>query len=402
MAGRSLLLLVLGAAASAAAQRPDGPQHDSGIMSIDVTTMGAKGFSYSVAIGGEVWLRSSPVRAYFEHTEHASPQRLGASVASRGTDEIGAFVATTQRWKGGGTEFSTAIKEYAALKDVAVFETRVPGGATGTNASMPLVPGGWPGNQGNVKPIVAFPAFSTAPEDVGNGTGPGLAALKLQNWKSNFCYSSHGQALRKDGNKTTSPLGQGMFGGPLVLHDAKNLTANASASLSTLVVAPLDHVKHHGSYRNDTISSPWELGVYSQVTSLPVNFSHRTLLVAGAGVTSTMAKYGELVRRLAKTDKSAAMAKDLVVNKLGYWTDSGAYYYADIPVRLSARPPWSNLSHFPRMRAVQAQHLGDGSDVPPWRNHGGRGRRGQSLARQVARADQVLAVGECSNGRLGL
>ena len=54
MAGRSLVLLVLGAAASAAAQRPDGPQHDSGIMSIDVTTMGAKGFSYSVAIGGDV------------------------------------------------------------------------------------------------------------------------------------------------------------------------------------------------------------------------------------------------------------------------------------------------------------------------------------------------------------
>merc|ERR1711969_6662 len=149
MAGRSLLLL-LGAAAVAREQRKDGPQHDSAIMSIDVVTMGPKGFSYSVALDGEVWLRSSPVRAFFEGEEHASPQRLGASVASRGTDEIGAFVATTQRWKGGGTEFSTAIKEYAALKDIAVFETRVPGGASGTNASMPVVPGGWPGNQGNV------------------------------------------------------------------------------------------------------------------------------------------------------------------------------------------------------------------------------------------------------------
>ena len=96
-----------------------------------------------------------------------------------------------------------------------VFETSVPGGARGTNASVPLVPGGWPGNQGNVKPIVAFPAFSTAAAAVGNGTGPGLAALQAQTWKSNFCYSSHGAALQWQGNTSRSVLGQGMFGGPI-------------------------------------------------------------------------------------------------------------------------------------------------------------------------------------------
>jgi hypothetical protein len=29
----------------------------------------------------------------------------------------------------------------------------------------------------------------------------------------------------------------------------------------------------------------------------------------------------------------AALEKDVVVNKLGYWTDSGAFYYADIPFK---------------------------------------------------------------------
>eukprot|EP01047_Picozoa_sp_COSAG01_P042683 COSAG01_NODE_3740_length_5746_cov_2.375421_4_plen_111_part_00 len=92
-------------------------------------------------------------------------------------------------------------------------------------------------------------------------------------------------------------LGQGMFGGPLVLHDNKNLTAEPTSSLTTLVLAPIDHVKHHGSYRNDTIGSAWEMGVYSQVTSLPTGFTHRTLLVAGSGVTATVHKYHPHIMR---------------------------------------------------------------------------------------------------------
>ena len=84
---------------------------------------------------------------------------------------------------------------------------------------------------------------------------------------------------------------------PLVLHDNKNLTAEPTSSLTTLVLAPIDHVKHHGSYRNDTIGSAWEMGVYSQVTSLPTGFTHRTLLVAGSGVTATVHKYRPHIMR---------------------------------------------------------------------------------------------------------
>lgn len=62
----------------------------------------------------------------------------------------------------------------------------------------------------------------------------------------------------------------------------------------------------------------WELGVYSQVTSLPRNFTHRTLMVGGAGLTDTLATYGALVMRLAGTNKTAATTADVVVNKLGY------------------------------------------------------------------------------------
>ena len=383
--------------------------------SLEVTV--SDDLSYVVTVGGQTWLHSSPVRAYFEHTEFASPTRDGPIATSRGTDSIGAYTAKTQRWTAGSVGFTTAIKTYpsiGALGSAVVFETTVPEGARGTNDSIPIVPGGWPGSQGNVKPIVAFPAFATSssvrsyfhdpctvrlttvhvttvmmtpgflsdpflrsfpthstphtsrstpisfdsninlppppfifsssaphlplrfPDDVqvvGNGTSPGLAALDQLRWQDNFCYYSHGPALTLHGNTSESMLGQGVYGGPIVLHERKNLTANPYDPLSTLVVAPLDNVKHHGSYRNDTINSAWEMGVYSQVTSLPPGFSHRTLMLAGAGVTATVARYGALAMKVAGTNRSAALAKDVVVNYLGYWTDSGAYYYADIPFK---------------------------------------------------------------------
>ena len=58
----------------------------AGGVALDVT-VGAD-FEYTVSVGGETWLHSSPVRAYFDHTEHASPSKQGASVGGKGNDEI--------------------------------------------------------------------------------------------------------------------------------------------------------------------------------------------------------------------------------------------------------------------------------------------------------------------------
>ena len=44
---------------------------------------------------------SSPVRAYFDHTEYPRPTKVGGVVASSGTDEIGAFTAKAQKWTAG-------------------------------------------------------------------------------------------------------------------------------------------------------------------------------------------------------------------------------------------------------------------------------------------------------------
>ena len=56
---------------------------------------------YSVLLDGDMWLHSSPVRAYFSHTEYPAPARVGGMAASAGTDELGHFTSKTQKWLAG-------------------------------------------------------------------------------------------------------------------------------------------------------------------------------------------------------------------------------------------------------------------------------------------------------------
>ena len=56
----------------------------AGLLSVDV----AEDFAYTVSLGDQVWLVSSPVRAYFEHTEYPNPTKDGRSVTSSGSDEL--------------------------------------------------------------------------------------------------------------------------------------------------------------------------------------------------------------------------------------------------------------------------------------------------------------------------
>merc|ERR1719460_3057292 len=107
--------------------------------------------------------------------------------------------------------------------------------------------------------------------------------------------------------------------GPVAIFDG-------DSEVTTVVVSPLDHFKNvvH-TYSNETGS--WETGVSSEVVSLPYGFRHRTLLVAGSGITATMSTWGSKVRNFFGTRRVAS--SDLVVNYLSYWTDNGAYYYGD-------------------------------------------------------------------------
>ena len=311
---------------------------------------------YTVSVGGSLhpWLTSAQQRAFVDSAWHTSAAtglvRMGSVWKFEGTDDVGAYAAQAQNWSvtangasSPGTSFTTAIKTYASSRDIALFELTMTSDAQGTASAEAVLPGGWVGDQGNYAPIVGWPSFATDAKATANWTA-GLAALSSVGWCDNFCYPTNAPlALSQQGKQ--SILGTGVYCGPAVLHDGA--MSNDTLPL-TLLLAPLDHVKHAGMFRNDSALSAWELGIYSEVPSLPAGLIHRTLLMAGRGVTATVAAYGELARRLGRAEQeassSAASVKqkttvkdpptsaaswDVVVNRVGYWTDNGAFYYGD-------------------------------------------------------------------------
>lgn len=64
------------------------------------------------------------------------------------------------------------------------------------------------------------------------------------------------------------------------------------------------------------------------VTEIPAGYCVQTLLyVSGGGITATVLKWGELLRRSHGTKKSSTSSGDITLNYMGVSTDNGAFYY---------------------------------------------------------------------------
>ena len=71
----------------------------------------------------------------------------------------------------------------------------------------------------------------------------------------------------------------------------------------------------------------WRHGPSSRFTSLPPGYTFETLLLASSqGPTATVSAWGDAMRTWARTDRSEALAADIALRSIGYWTDNGAYY----------------------------------------------------------------------------
>ena len=91
-------------------------------------------------------------------------------------------------------------------------------------------------------------------------------------------------------------------------------------AFNTLVVSPLDNFKS-AVHTFSADANAWETGVSSEIQSLPKGFYHRTLIMAGVGITQAMDEYGQTIRKVYST-KRPLQRKDPVVNYLSYWTEA--------------------------------------------------------------------------------
>ena len=137
---------------------------------------------------------------------------------------------------------------------------------------------------GNYPPIISFPSLA----------GGKLASLAYVTWQSRMINVEFGTNITNGTAGTNEPLltGRGLQGlstnGPAVLFDH---------DFNALVVAPMDNFKsavHHS--RANTAVPTWDTGVSSELTSLPPGFEHRTMLVAGKGITAALEKWGIALR----------------------------------------------------------------------------------------------------------
>ena len=115
------------------------------------------------------------------------------------------------------------------------------------------------------------------------------------------------------GPPTTADLG--LSSGPVVVYDG----LENGGSNHAIVVSPATHFKGATMLR---WGDDWTVGMSGEIASVPAGFKHETILVTGkAGVTEAMDYYGQVMREAHEVKK----IPDRVVERLGYWTDNGAF-----------------------------------------------------------------------------
>jgi hypothetical protein len=109
------------------------------------------------------------------------------------------------------------------------------------------------------------------------------------------------------------------YGQPWIVHDETGRTAVWS-SLSNFFVsgAAMDH-------SNTTL----EFGLKTTLGSIPKEFHHSSIMVAGYGINATMMEWGNILMKHGGTSgkRRADVYEDFVLAHLGYWTDNGGFHY---------------------------------------------------------------------------
>ena len=120
-------------------------------------------------------------------------------------------------------------------------------------------------------------------------------------------------------------IGSGIEGsGPVVLFGPPTASGDAQSEPTVVLSAASNFMAASQTFDNGTLA----YGVMGAVTSIPANYSLETLLSVSeaGGVNRGMEEWGDvLLQKYAK--QRYAYRRDLAMQKLGYSTDNGAYYY---------------------------------------------------------------------------
>ena len=307
-------------------------QGDEDLARLSVDVDPNAGVNYSVTIAGQVWLRSPPaMAARLLHCDGkwTRPQRHDATRRT-GVDAMGSFSALS-------VASAQVVREFRHYVDSGAFRfvTTFAQGCADSRLPDELNPAHDEYNASSL-PLSRFPEFDASESSLLGGK------LGWLTWQSRFSMDGTARGLRgilNNGSDVKRPHGTtqqyprdndaeyvpsnrffgGSTGGPLVLFESSAPSANA------LVLSPADNFLD-SILGLDQTSSPATLagGIQGKVEAVPAATNLSFILApTRGGVNRAMEAWGQQLRRLHNTTHNPG---DIVVTKLGYWTDNGAYY----------------------------------------------------------------------------
>ena len=323
--------------------------------------------SVTFAMNGITWLHGDEVsvcdsgRCYAKYAAAATDKLESAPPrTSSGTDTLGSFSEMTIAWAPAGADplFETSLRTYGG-GDLYVFVQRWPRGCSNCSSAV---------NDAND----VISAFPTLRHD--HQTAATRVQLNFLNWGGNqLTDSTYGRwnlarASEMNSNRSAKyppppiyvegkcnftykgkcPLdfpyfngtwvGGAQHGAPLVVYD-ENMNVLVASPLENMLVS--QHVISRRLQRDlsDRTTLPWAAGLGGLITDLPAGFTHKTIVVAGRGVRSSLRRWGDKLLAVGgKIRPSWDRKDDLVLSHIGYWTDRGSYYYGHPG---STHPDWS-------------------------------------------------------------
>ena len=93
-------------------------------------------------------------------------------------------------------------------------------------------------------------------------------------------------------------------------------------TLNAVIISPADNFLVSTMDSADVIAA----GLRKEVSIIPANFTRRTIMVFGHGISATWKTWGDALMKLGGKTRPSNQA-DMGLRYLGYWTDNGATYY---------------------------------------------------------------------------
>ena len=254
------------------------------------------------ATGAVLASLSSATTSFFADGTKQPALAMGPPTTSTGVGAFGAYERWTARLGvGGGPVMEVSIDQHPAHPERLVFRQRFPFGANRTST-------------GNADALCStFPSFRLPTPQAPSDTPLGYAHL------AGYMAGDYPQYGTFTPNGSFTLLGGIASSGVFLLYSRNQSVSMLLSPASNFFSASL----HATPYPREEVQ--W--GVMGNASSLPVGFEASWILVAGAhGVNHVTRQWGAAMRT-AYNRPASPHARDLTLQRMGYSTDNGAFYY---------------------------------------------------------------------------